>query len=519
MDFRVWAPRAGRVELYLEGSRLPMTLASGGWWEAQAAAAEGSDYGYCLDGGEPLPDPRSRSQPDGVHGLSRLVDHARFRWSDAGWRGIRLADAVFYELHIGTFTPEGTFESAIGRLDHLVELGVNIVELMPVAEFAGIRGWGYDGVDLWAPHHAYGGPEGLKRLVDAAHARGLAVVLDVVYNHLGAEGNYLERFGPYLTDRHPTPWGHGFDFDGEDSRPIRDFVIEDALAWLRDYHLDGLRLDAVHAITDTSPRHILEELAWRVHELEPPRFVVAEKPWIDPELHLMGLDGQWADGFHHALHSLLTGERSGYYAAYGSVEDLAGALLRPALKGVNAARVVGFAQNHDQIGNRATGDRLSMLVDVPRLRLAASLVATSPFVPLFFMGEEWGASTPFIFFSDYRDPEVASKASRGRMTEFEAFGWRPQDVPDPQDPASFERSRLDWTELTREPHCALLDWHRRLLSLRRAKSELRSGGPMRIQHDRISNQLSMTRGPVRVTCDFAVGRATIEVGGQALHRQ
>src|SRR5437588_869402 len=361
MRFRVWAPRARRADLQLRGEPLAMRAAGGGWWEADAEAAAGAGYGFRLDGGDPLPDPRSRWQPDGVHGLSRLVDHGAFRWTDAGWTPPRLADCVLYELHVGTFTPGGTFWSAIERLDDLVALGVTAVELMPVAEFSGERGWGYDGVDLWAPHHAYGGPDGLKALVDACHRRGLAVVLDVVYNHLGPEGNYLERFGPYVTRRHRTPWGGAVNFDGRDGRPVRDFVVENALAWLRDYHVDGLRLDAVHAIVDTSRPHILEELARRVHEVEPRRFVVAEKPRLDPELMAAGLDGQWADDLHHSLHVLLTGERAGYYAPYGAVGDLAAALRQPGRLGVDAARVVGFAQNHDQVGHRAIGARLSPL--------------------------------------------------------------------------------------------------------------------------------------------------------------
>ena len=513
MQFRVWAPAARRVELHLQGVRSEMRATSGGWWDVEAASWPGGDYGFCLDGGEPLPDPRSRWQPHGVHGLSRLVDHGAFPWTDASWHGIRPADAVMYELHVGTFTPGGTFESAIERIDHLVELGVNAVELMPVAEFAGDRGWGYDGVDLWAPHHVYGGPAGLKTLVNSCHARGLAVILDVVYNHLGAEGNRLEQFGPYLTGRHRTPWGKGFDFDGAESRPVRDFVIENALTWLRDYHLDGLRLDAVHAITDTSRPHIVEELTARVHELNPARFVIAEKPRIDPELIAMGVDAQWSDDFHHALHALLTGERTGYYRSFGTVSDLAGALLRPGQLGVDAGRVVGYAQNHDQIGNRAAGERLSMLVDGGRLRLAAALVACSPFVPLLFMGEEWGARSPFIFFSDHPDPDIAGKTSRGRIHEFEAFGWRPEDVPDPQDLASFERSRLDWGELSRAPHRSVLDWYRRLLRLRRQSPDLRSGGPLRVESNESAGRLELSRGEVRLVCDFRGGRATVETGG------
>jgi maltooligosyltrehalose trehalohydrolase len=496
-----------------------MRAAGRGSWELDAEAAPGADYGFRLDGADPLPDPRSRWQPHGVHGLSRVVDHGAHRWRDAGWSPPPLADNVLYELHVGTFTPGGTFASAVERLDDLVALGVDAVELMPVAEFSGERGWGYDGVDLWAPHHAYGGPEGLKTLVDACHRRGLAVYLDVVYNHLGPEGNYLERFGPYVTTRHRTPWGGAVNFDGRDSRPVRDFVVENALAWLRDYHLDGLRLDAVHAIVDSSSPHILAELAARVHELEPRRVVVAEKPRIDPALLATGVDGQWADDLHHALHVLLTGERAGYYAPYGAVADLAAALTQPGRLGVDAARVVGFAQNHDQVGNRAIGERLSQLVDGGRLRLAAALVACSPFVPMLFMGEEWGASTPFLFFSDHRDPAVGRATSRGRMREFEAFGWRPEDVPDPQRRSSFERSRLDWSEREREPHASLLRWHRDLLRLRRETPELRSGASLRVEHDGRARTLAMTRGGVTVRCDFGRGSVAIERGGWALERE
>ena len=514
MRFQVWAPRAGRVELQLGGARLAMAAAGGGWWEADADARLGADYGYRLDGADPLPDPRSRWQPQGVHGLSRLLDHDAFRWTDAGWRGPRLADAVLYELHVGTFTLGGTFASAIERLDHVVALGANAVEIMPAAEFSGERGWGYDGVDLWAPHHAYGGPAGLKALVDACHAHGLAVVLDVVYNHLGPEGNYLERFGPYLTDRHHTPWGRAVNFDGPDSGPVRQFVVENALAWLRDYHLDGLRLDAVHAIVDSSRPHIVEELSARAHELDPPRFVVAEKPKVDPALLAMGVDGQWADDLHHSLHVLLTGERRSYYAPYGSVADLASALLGPGRQGVPLDRLVGFAQNHDQIGNRAIGERLSQLLDPGRLRLAAALVLCSPMVPMLFMGEEWGAGTPFLFFSDHRDPRVARATTAGRIREFQAFGWRPRDVPDPQAVATFERSRLDWSEPEREPHRGLLDWHRRLLALRRSTPELRAGGPLAVEASESPRRLVMSRGPVRVECDFESGGVAVEKLGK-----
>jgi maltooligosyltrehalose trehalohydrolase len=513
----VWAPRAGRVDLRLGGERIAMGSADG-WWELEAGS--GPDYGFCLDGGDPLPDPRSRWQPNGVHGLSRPLDLEGPRQTGGIWRGLRLRDAIVYELHVGTFTPAGTFDSAIERLDDLVELGVNAVELMPVAEFSGERGWGYDGVDLWAPHHAYGGPAGLQRLVAACHARGLGVVLDVVYNHLGPEGNYLERFGPYLTDRHHTPWGRAVNFDGRQSRPVRDFVIENALAWLRDYDVDGLRLDAVHAIVDSSRPHVLEELASRVHELGAelgkPLFVVAEQPRLDPRVAAWGLDGQWADDFHHALHVLLTGERTAYYAPYGAVSDLADALTAPGPLGLDAGRIVGFAQNHDQVGNRASGERLAHLVDPGRLRLAAALTICSPFVPMLFMGEEWGASTPFLFFSDHRDRDIALATTRGRIREFEAFGWRPEDVPDPQAAGSFQRSKLEWAERSRPPHRGLLRWHRDLLRLRRETPELAAGAPTRVESDEARRTLVMERGPVRVECDFGRGHVRVAMGQKTL---
>jgi maltooligosyltrehalose trehalohydrolase len=481
--------------------------AGSGWWNGPELPA-GADYAFRLDGAMPLPDPRSPWQPSGVHGPSRTLDHGSHAWSDGGWRGRELAEALAYELHVGVFTAEGTFEAAIAKLDHLVTLGVNAVELMPVAEFSGERGWGYDGVDIWAPHHAYGGPRGLKRLVDACHGRGMAVILDVVYNHLGPEGNYLERFGPYFTGRHRSPWGKGINFDGPQSRPVRDFFIENALMWLRDYHVDGLRLDAVHAIVDDSRPHFVEELTARVHELGRQLgrslWVIPEKPRIDMRLLGYGVDAQWTDDLHHALHVLLTGERSGYYARYGSVGDLAAALLDPRTLGLPYSRFVAYSQNHDQVGNRAAGDRLSQLVDPGRLRLAAASVLLSPFVPMLFMGEEWGASTPFLFFSDHRDPVVGRATSRGRMHEFQAFGWRPEDVPDPQDVSSFDRSKLDWSELSQEPHRSLLGWYRNLIRLRR---EL-PGSPLEVEQGR--GTLTMTRGPVRVRCDFERGGVQVD---------
>ncbi len=493
MVFEVWAPRARRVELEVSGRRQLLEQRPDGWYGLAAEAAAGSDYAYILDGGEPLPDPRSNWQPEGVHGPSRLVDHGAFQWTDGSWRGVSLPAAVLYELHVGTFTPEGTFQAVIGKLAHLLALGVTAIELMPVAEFPGVRNWGYDGVGLYAPHHAYGGPEGLKRLVDACHARGLGVLLDVVYNHLGPEGNYLGRFGPYLTGRHQTPWGDAVDFG---VRAVRDYVIGNALMWLRDYHIDGLRLDAVHAIVDESPKHILQELA----ESRPRgRLLVAESNRVEPLLTgRYGLDAQWNDDFHHALHVLLTGERQGYYAPFGQVGQLARELAAPPPE-----RYVVFAQNHDQVGNRATGDRLGP----DQLRLAAAPLLLGPCPALLFMGQEWGASSPFLFFSDHGDPGIAKGTTQGRIAEFAAFGWKPEDVPDPQNPASFERSRLDWSELEREPHRSLLEWHQRLIAARRRLGR----APARVQSDEERRTLELTRDDVSVSCDFGAG--TVEVKG------
>ena len=537
--FRVWAPRTERVDVLHRGRRLRMSAASGGWFEVAVGDAEpGDDYAFSLDGGPPRPDPRSPWQPAGIHGPSRLLDHAAFPWTDDTWRGGALRGAVLYELHVGTFTPEGTFEAVIPHLAELVELGVTAVEVMPVAEFSGDRGWGYDGVDLFAPHHAYGGPMGLKRLVDACHARGLAVVLDVVYNHLGPAGNYLSEFGPYFTDRYATPWGEAVNLDGPDSDPVRAFFLENATMWLCDYHVDGLRLDAVHAIVDTSAVHLLEELAERVDELEAvlgrTLVLIAESDANDPrivrarEAGGYGIDGQWSDDFHHALHALLTGERRGYYADFGSFADLAAALThvfvndgrystfrrrrhgRPAT-GLPGWRFVAYLQNHDQIGNRAGGERMSLLVNERRLKIGAALVLTAPYVPLLFQGEEWGAHTPFLYFTDHREPDLGRAVSEGRRREFADFGWAPEDVPDPQAPETFTRSKLDWTECTRPPHAELLTWHRELLHLRRHTPALADGRVDRVhvRYDDSGGWLLIERDPITIACNLSAQPATI----------
>ncbi|MEA2825892.1 MAG: maltooligosyltrehalose trehalohydrolase [Actinomycetota bacterium] len=530
----VWAPRAGRVDLVAgDGSRSPMEGPDErGWYRSTASVAAGESYGFSLDGGPTRPDPRSQWQPDGVDGLSRSVDHAAFAWTDGAWPGRRLdGSSVIYELHVGTFSPEGTFDGAVARLDHLVDLGVDVVELLPVNQFPGRWGWGYDGVDLFAPHAPYGGPDGLKRLVDAAHARGLAVVIDVVYNHLGPAGNYLREFGPYFTDRYNTPWGEAVNFDGAGSDEVREFVIDNALLWLRDYHADGLRLDAVHAILDTSAVHVLEELAGRVAGLAGdvgrPLFLVAESDLNDPRLVRppavggYGLDAQWSDDFHHALHAVVTGERTGYYVDFGSLGQLAKALRQAYVHdgeyspfrrrrhgrpptGVPAARFLGYLQNHDQVGNRATGERSSMLVGPGLLKVAAALVLLGPSVPMLFQGEEWAASTPFLYFTDHQDPELGRLVSEGRRREFAAFGWAPEDVPDPQSPKTFEQSKLDWHEVGDGVHLELLDWHRRLIALRRSEPALSSGtfDDLDVGYDEDERWLVVDRGPITIACNF-----------------
>ncbi len=532
VKFAVWAPSPAKVALAIDGASLPMVRVEErpGWWEVDAEARPGSRYGFALDDGPVRPDPRSPWQPDGVDGLSAVVDHDAFEWGDGAWRGIPLASAVVYELHIGTFSAAGTFDGAIERLDHLVDLGVDAVEIMPVNEFSGERGWGYDGVDLFAPHQAYGGPDGCKRFVDACHRAGLAVIVDVVYNHLGPAGNYLGEFGPYFTDKYATPWGMAVNLDDRGSDEVRRFFLDNARMWLHDYHFDGLRVDAVHALMDHSATHLLEDLAAEVEAESASsgrtRFVIAESDLNDPrvvarrEVGGYGMDAQWSDDFHHALHALLTGERSGYYADFGSLEQVAAALRRAFVYagefvpdrgrrhgrvpvGIPGWRFLGYLQDHDQIGNRAQGERSSHLLSPARLQIAAALVLTSPFVPMLFMGEEWGATTPFQYFTDH-DDELGRAVSEGRRSEFASFGWSPEEVPDPQDPATFERSRLDWDERTSGHHADLLAWHRRLIAFRRSHPELTDGRldlvDVTVGDDQQS--LTMRRGRVEVAVDL-----------------
>jgi maltooligosyltrehalose trehalohydrolase len=529
---RVWAPDRRTVELQAGPRRVAMRAEPGGWWTVAVPWIDaGTDYAFVLDGGAPRPDPRSPWQPAGIHGPSRLVDHAAFAWTDAGWQPPALETGVIYELHVGTFTAGGTLTSAIERLDHLVDLGVTHIKLTPVHEFSGLRCWGYDGVDLYAPHHADGGPAALAALVDACHARGLAVILDVVYNHLGPAGNYLAEFGPYFTDRYATPWGPAVNLDGRGSDEVRRFICDNALMWLRDYHLDGLRIDAVHAIIDLSAVHLLEQLAVEVEQLAARlgrRLVlIAESDLNDPRLVRpralggYGLDAQWNDDFHHALHAVLTGERQGYYGDFGNLADVARALRegfvyagrysafrgrthgRPA-SGLAGHVFVGSLQNHDQVGNRARGERTAHLMSRERLMIGAALVLTAPFVPLLFQGEEWGASSPFLYFTAHDDPELGECVRAGRRQEFARLDWDADDVPDPQAVATFERSKLNWSEMVRAPHAEILAWHRSLIRLRRGAPALSDGRleNVRVRVDETARWLVLERGPVRVACNL-----------------
>jgi maltooligosyltrehalose trehalohydrolase len=466
-------------------------------------------YRYILDGDKVRPDPASRFQPEGVHGPSALVDPEAFQWTDRGWTGLAQEDLILYELHTGTFTKDGTFEAIIPLLDALKhEVGVTAIEIMPVAQFPGRRNWGYDGVAPFAVQNSYGGPQGLKRLVDACHARGLGVVLDVVYNHLGPEGNYLNDFGPYFTDYYRTPWGQAVNFDGPYSDDVRAYFVSNALYWVSEYHMDGLRLDAIHGIYDRSARHILAELAEAVHReaahLGRSVQVIAESDLNDariitpPARGGYGLDAQWSDDFHHALHTLLTGERTGYYEDFGRLDQLATALRegfiyagqhsphRRRRHGNSARRCrpsqfVVAAQNHDQVGNRACGERLASLAPFEALKVAAAALLLSPNLPLLFMGEEYGETAPFLYFTDHGDPALVEAVRKGRREEFAAFNWA-GEVPDPQDPATFERSRVHPGGLPEDPRqAALLRWYRRLIALRRSVPALGAADSPRLR--------------------------------------
>ncbi|MGW0941224.1 malto-oligosyltrehalose trehalohydrolase [Streptomyces sp. NPDC002623] len=546
MQFEVWAPQAERVTLRCGDAPRAMERdpERAGWWTGEAEAADGTRYGFAVDDGPVRPDPRSRRQPDGPDGPSAVVDHNRYVWRTQ-WSGRPLQGAVLYELHVGTYTPEGTLDAAAERLGHLAELGVTHVELMPLCAFPGRHGWGYDGVSPWAVHEPYGGPEALKRFVDRAHELGLGVVLDVVHNHLGPSGNHLPAFGPYFTETHHTPWGAAVNLDAPGSDEVRAYLVGSALAWLRDYRFDGLRLDAVHALADTRACHFLEELSTAVDALaaETGRrlFLIAESDLNDPRLITprreggLGLHAQWNDDFHHALHTALTGESQGYYADFARdpfaalAKTLTGGFFhdgtysgfrgrrhgRPLDRArVPAYRLLGYGQTHDQIGNRARGDRLSASLSPGLLACAAALTLTAPFTPMLFMGEEWAAGTPWQYFTDHTDPELAEAVRRGRRREFTAHGWAEEDVPDPQDPATRERSCLDWSEPRREPHARVLAWYRELIALRHTTADLTDPdlADIKVAHDAQARWLAFRRGDVRVAVNLGKEPAAIPLG-------
>lgn len=495
-DFRVWAPWPQRVELRIMPPRertLAMESDRAGYWQATVEGAPpGSRYVYVLEGTTLRPDPASHFQPEGVHGPSEVVNHSAFPWTDAGWEGVGLEDMLIYELHVGTFTRKGTFEAILPRLPALRDLGVTAVELMPVAQFPGQRNWGYDGAYPYAVQDSYGGPNGLKTLVNAIHHHGISAILDVVYNHTGPEGSYLRDFGPYFTDKYKTPWGDAINFDQAHSNHVRNFFIENALYWLRDYHFDALRLDALHTIYDQSAKHVLQELAEHVarlsHQSGRKYYLIGESDLNDvrfikpPGSGGYGLDAQWSDDFHHSLHALLTGERGGYYEDFGSIKHVAKAFregfvyswqyspYRKRLHGSSsrqrpARQLVVCTQNHDQIGNRLFGERLSMLVDFESLKLAAGVLLLSPYVPLLFMGQEYGENVPFYYFVSHTGEALIQAVRQGRRNEFKAFALT-QEYPDPAAESTFLDSKLRWEKRDRDPHRILLAFYKRLVELR-----------------------------------------------------
>ncbi|HEY1842567.1 MAG TPA: malto-oligosyltrehalose trehalohydrolase [Mycobacterium sp.] len=544
-EFAVWAPKPERVRLDVDGAVSSMTRDRGGWWRATVDAAADARYGYLLDDDPTLlPDPRSPRQPDGVHDRSQLWEPTQQDWTDEDWIGRSVQGALIYELHIGTFTPAGTFDSAIEKLDYLVDLGVDFVEVMPVNAFSGTHGWGYDGVLWYAVHEPYGGPDGLVRFVDACHRRGLGVLIDAVFNHLGPSGNYLPRFGPYLSSA-SNPWGEGINIADAQSDEVRRYIIDCALRWMRDFHADGLRLDAVHALFDTTAIHILEELSAETdalaEQLGRPLSLVAESDINDPRMitpladHGYGMTAQWDDDIHHAIHTAVSGERQGYYADFGSLATLAKTLRhgffhaatyssfrqrrhgRPLdTETIPATRLLAYSCTHDQVGNRALGDRPSQNLTYGQLAVKAALVLGSPYTAMLFMGEEWGATTPFQFFSSHPEPELARATAAGRKKEFAAHGWDAADIPDPQNPQTFQRSKLDWSELDADEHAKLRRVYQDLIALRRTESDLTDPWleQLTVDYDEEHRWIAIRRGSVTVACNLGAEPASVPCTGE-----
>lgn len=546
-EFAVWAPLPREVRLDLAGSLHPMTRHDDGWWRREVDCPPDARYGFVLDDDPTvLPDPRSACQPGGVHERSQLWDSRGAAWTDAAWTGRSIEGAVIYELHTGTFTPEGTFDAAIGRLDYLVDLGVDFVELMPVNAFNGTHGWGYDGVLWFAVHQPYGGPDALIRLIDACHARGLGVLIDAVFNHFGPSGNYLPRFGPYLSES-ANPWGRGLNLSGPGADEVRRYIIDCALRWMREFHADGLRLDAVHALVDTTAIHILEELAAETDALSAvvgrPLSLIAESDLNDPRLITprdrggYGLTAQWDDDIHHAIHTAVSGERQGYYADFGSMAALAGTLRngyfhagtyssfrgrrhgRPLDTGlIPATRLLAYTCTHDQVGNRAAGDRPAQNLDTGQLAVKAALVLGSPYTAMLFMGEEWGSTRPFQFFSSHPEPELARATAEGRKAEFAEHGWDADSVPDPQDPATFLRSKLDWAEADQSGHAQLREFYRTLIALRRNDPDLADPWlpDLGVEVDEERRWIVMRRGAVAIAANLGTQPVEVPVTGTML---
>jgi maltooligosyltrehalose trehalohydrolase len=546
-EFAVWAPKPENVRLDVDGMVYPMTPGRDGWWRATVDASPAARYGYLLDDDPKLlPDPRSPRQPDGVHERSQLWEPAAQAWTDGGWSGGSVEGAVIYELHIGTFTPAGTFDSAIEKLDYLVDLGVDFVEVMPVNAFSGTHGWGYDGVLWYAVHEPYGGPDGLVRFVDACHNRGLGVLIDAVFNHLGPSGNYLPLFGPYLSSG-SNPWGEGINIADAQSDEVRRYIIGCALRWMRDFHADGLRLDAVHALFDTTAIHILEELSTETdalaEQLGRPLSLIAESDLNDPRMITSrqscgyGMTAQWDDDIHHAIHTAVSGERQGYYADFGSLATLAKTLRdgffhaatyssfrkrrhgRPLdISKIPATRLLAYTCTHDQVGNRALGDRPSQNLTYGQLAVKAALVLGSPYTGMLFMGEEWGASTPFQFFSSHPEPELARATAEGRKKEFADHGWDADEIPDPQDPQTFQRSKLDWDEVDTGEHARLLQIYRDLIALRRSETDLADPwlDHMVIDYDEEGRWIVMRRGQLAIACNLGAESVAVPFTGEVV---
>ncbi|MEH3141959.1 MAG: malto-oligosyltrehalose trehalohydrolase [Mycobacterium kyogaense] len=546
-EFAVWAPRPDRVQLDLDGTLYPMERSDNGWWTTTLDAAPDARYGFVLDDNtKVLPDPRSPRQPDGVHERSQLWQPAADAWSDGEWAGRSIEGAVIYELHIGTFTPAGTLDAAIDKLDYLVDLGVDFVEVMPVNAFGGTHGWGYDGVLWYAVHEPYGGPDALIRFVNACHQRGLGVLIDAVFNHLGPSGNYLPEFGPYLSSG-SNPWGESINIGDAGADQVRRYILDCALRWMRDFHADGLRLDAVHALVDTTAIHILEEMSAETDALSAdlgrPLSLVAESDLNDPRLITprdhggLGMTAQWDDDIHHAIHTAVSGERQGYYGDFGTLETLAQTLrhgyfhagtfssFRQRRHGrpldtatIPATRLLAYTLTHDQVGNRAIGDRPSQNLTTGQLAVKAALALGSPYTAMLFMGEEWASSSPFQFFSSHPEPDLARATAEGRKKEFADHGWDADEIPDPQDPATFERSKLTWDEVDEGDHGRLRTFYKSLIALRKAEPDLADPwlDHLKIDYDEDARWFVMHRGNIAIVCTLGDGEVDVPVTGDAV---